>query len=65
MHIYATFSTIISLIIQLLIKFAIRKSIGTPIAYYKNTVNLEKMLLKFSDEPDPMLSILEWLCHNL
>ena len=26
-----------------------------PMAYHKNTVNLEKMLLKFLGEPDPML----------
>jgi hypothetical protein len=34
-------------------------------AYHKNTVNLEKMLLKFLGEPDPMLSMLEWLCHKM
>src|SRR5690554_4774695 len=34
-------------------------------AYHKNTVSLEKMLLKFLGEPDPMLSMLEWLCHKL
>ena len=34
-------------------------------AYHKNTVNLEKMLLKFLAEPDPMLAMLEWLCHQL
>ena len=33
-------------------------------AYHKNTVNLEKML-KFLGEPDPMLSMLEWLCHKM
>ena len=27
--------------------------------YHKNTANLEKMLLKFLGEPDPMLSMLE------
>lgn len=34
-------------------------------AYPKNNLNLEKMLLKFIQEPDPMLSMLEWLCHEL
>ncbi len=34
-------------------------------AYHKNIVNLEKMLLKFLGEPDPMLSMLEWLCHKM
>ncbi len=34
-------------------------------AYHKNTVNLEKMLLKFLGEPDPMLSMLEWLCEEM
>ena len=34
-------------------------------AYHKNTVNLEKMLLKFLGEPDPMLSMLEWLCQEM
>jgi transposase-like protein len=34
-------------------------------AYHKNTVNLEKMLLKFLGEPEPMLSMLEWLCHKM
>ena len=34
-------------------------------AYQKNTVNLETMLLKFLGEPDPMLSMLEWLCHKM
>ena len=34
-------------------------------AYHKNTVDLEKMLLKFLGEPDPMLSMLEWLCHKM
>src|SRR5690554_5671967 len=34
-------------------------------AYHKNTANLEKMLLKFLGEPDPMLAMLEWLCHKM
>ena len=34
-------------------------------AYHMNTVNIEKMLLKFLGEPDPMLSMLEWLCHKM
>ncbi|HEY8391659.1 MAG TPA: transposase, partial [Capillibacterium sp.] len=34
-------------------------------AYHKDTLNLEKMLLKFLGEPDPMLAMLEWLCHKL
>ena len=34
-------------------------------AYHKDTANLEKMLLKFLSEPDPMLSMLEWLCHKM
>src|SRR5690554_4964789 len=36
-----------------------------PMAYHKNTLSLEKMLLKFLAEPDPMLAMLEWLCHQL
>lgn len=34
-------------------------------AYHKNNVSFEKMLLKFISEPDPMLSMLEWLCHKM
>lgn len=34
-------------------------------AYHKDTINLEKMLLKFIGEPDPMLSMLNWLCHKM
>lgn len=34
-------------------------------AYHKSTLNLEKMLLKFIQKPDPMLAMLEWLCHEL
>lgn len=30
-----------------------------------NTASLKKMLLQFLAEPDPMLSMLEWLCHKL
>ncbi len=32
--------------------------------YHKNTVSLEKLLLQFLGETDPMLSMLEWLCDN-
>jgi transposase-like protein len=34
-------------------------------AYPKSTLSFEKMLLKFMSEPDPMLSMLEWLCHRM
>lgn len=34
-------------------------------AYQNSTLSLEKMLLKFMTEPDPMLSMLEWLCDKL
>lgn len=34
-------------------------------AYLKSTASFEKMLLQFMTEPDPMLSMLEWLCHKL
>jgi putative transposase len=34
-------------------------------AYLKSTASFEKMLLRFITEPDPMLSMLEWLCHKL
>jgi hypothetical protein len=34
-------------------------------AYHKNTVSLEKMLLKFLGEADPMLSMLEWLYEEM
>lgn len=34
-------------------------------AYHKSTLSFEKMLLKFIGEPDPMLSMLEWLCHKM
>ena len=34
-------------------------------AYLKSTASFEKMLLRFMTEPDPMLSMLEWLCHKL
>lgn len=34
-------------------------------AYHKDTVNLEKMLLKFLGGPDPLLAMLEWLCHKM
>jgi hypothetical protein len=31
-------------------------------AYPNNKLNLEKMLLQFLAEEDPMLSMLKWLC---
>lgn len=34
-------------------------------AYHKDTTSFEKMLLKFIGEPDPMLEMLKWLCHQL
>lgn len=34
-------------------------------AYHKSNLNFEKMLLKFITESDPMLSMLEWLCHKM
>jgi len=34
-------------------------------AYHKSNLSFEKMLLKFIGEPDPMLSMLEWLCHKM
>lgn len=34
-------------------------------AYHKSTASFEKMLLKFMCEPDPMLAMLEWLCHQI
>ena len=34
-------------------------------AYNKNTVILEKMLMKILGEPDTMLYMLEWLCHKM
>jgi putative transposase len=34
-------------------------------AYNKSTASFEKMLLKFMCEPDPMLAMLEWLCHQM
>ena len=34
-------------------------------AYNQNTASFEKMLPRFMSEPDPMLSMLEWLCHKL
>ena len=33
--------------------------------YHKNTLSLEKMLMKFLAEPATMLAMLEWLCHKL
>jgi transposase-like protein len=34
-------------------------------AYHKSNVSFEKMLLKFISESDPMLSMLQWLCHKM
>ena len=34
-------------------------------AYKKNTTNLTELLLQCVTQPDPMLSMLEWLCTNL
>lgn len=34
-------------------------------AYSNNKLNLEKMLLKFLADEDPMLSMLKWLCEQL
>jgi putative transposase len=34
-------------------------------AYSINKLNLEKMLLKFLADEDPMLSMLKWLCEQL
>jgi len=34
-------------------------------AYSNNKLNLEKMLLQFLAEEDPMLSMLKWLCEQL
>ena len=34
-------------------------------ACIQDTASFEKMLPRFVSEPDPMLSMLEWLCHKL
>ena len=34
-------------------------------AYHKSNLSFEKMLLKFMSEPDPLLAMLEWLCHKM
>ena len=34
-------------------------------AYQNNIASLEKMLLNFLGEPDPMLSMPEWLCRQM
>ena len=31
----------------------------------KNTINLTELLLQCVTQPDPMLSMLEWLCTHL
>jgi len=33
--------------------------------YQNSTLSLEKMLLSFISEQDPMLSMLKWLCEQL
>lgn len=34
-------------------------------AHKKNTTNLTELLLQYVTQPDPMLSMLEWLCTEL
>ena len=34
-------------------------------AQSKNTTNFEGLLFQFMDSPDPMLSMLEWLCSRM
>ena len=34
-------------------------------AHNKDTTNFEGLLFHFMDTPDPMLSMLEWLCHRM
>ena len=34
-------------------------------AHKKNTTNLTELLLQYVTQPDPMLSMLEWLCTHL
>ena len=34
-------------------------------AHKKNTTNLKELLLQCVTQPDPMLSMLEWLCTEL
>ena len=34
-------------------------------AHKKNTTNLTELLLQCVTQPDPMLSMLEWLCTEL
>ena len=34
-------------------------------AHKKNTTNLTELLLQCVTQPDPMLSMLEWLCTHL
>ncbi len=34
-------------------------------AHKKNTTNLTELLLQCMTQPDPMLSMLEWLCTQL
>lgn len=37
----------------------------TLMAHKKNTTNLTELLLQCVTQPDPMLSMLEWLCTHL
>lgn len=34
-------------------------------AHKKNTTNLKELLLQCVTQPDPMLSMLEWLCTDV
>lgn len=34
-------------------------------AQSKNTTKFEGLLFQFMDSPDPMLSMLEWLCSRM
>ncbi len=34
-------------------------------AQSKNTTNFQGLLFQFMDSPDPMLSMLEWLCSQM
>jgi hypothetical protein len=33
-------------------------------AYTQNNTNLSSLLFSFMNQPDPMLSMLEWLCEQ-
>ncbi len=43
----------------------IQKRSWNPMAKQEYTANLEKLLLHCVSQPDPMLSMLEWLCEQL